>query len=496
MPPSTDGARERAAIYARISRDRAGAGLGVGRQEKDCQEVADRLGWAIAEGVGWTVQKAPRGGKPRTDGVYDDNDISAYSGKPRPGYRRLLEDLRAGKIDGVLCWHTDRLHRSPVELEEYIAACEPRGVPTQTVKAGPLDLATPSGRMVARTLGNIARYEVEHMIERQKAAKRQAAEDGHYRGGPRPYGYLPDGMTLVEEEAAVIRWAYAQVLAGVSLRRIAMNMNAAGHFTPREASRGGGNPWRHNTLRVMLLRARNAGLIEHHGRVVGPAKWPAIVDEATWRAVKAILTDESRRTGPGPARRWLLSGLIRCGVCQGTVRIKRVGGKYVSYVCEDRGCVGRNAQAVDGLITDVVIERLSRPDATDLLEGGGTDLAELETRRGALRARLDQLGTAFAADQIDGLQLAAGSKPLRAQMAEIERQIGDARRGSVLEAIAGAPNPAKVWAKLDLDQQRAIIGELLTIEILPVRKGQRGPGWKPGQSWFDPSSVRITPKHG
>ncbi|MCA1835805.1 MAG: recombinase family protein, partial [Actinobacteria bacterium] len=137
-----------AAIYCRISRDREGAGLGVERQEQDCRELADRLGWTVTA-------------------VHTDNDVSAYSGKPRPGYKALLADLEAGRADAVLAWHTDRLHRSPTELETYIAACEVRGVPTHCVKAGVLDLSTASGRMTARITGAVARHEVEHMIERQ-----------------------------------------------------------------------------------------------------------------------------------------------------------------------------------------------------------------------------------------------------------------------------------------------------------------------------------------
>src|SRR5829696_8102553 len=134
--------RRRAAIYTRISQDRTGAGFGIERQETDCRALAERLGWEIVA-------------------VHADNDLSAYSGKPRPGYRALLADLRAGVADAVVVWHTDRLHRHPSELEEYIQTCEPRGVPTQTVKAGPIDLATPTGRAVARTVGAWARFEVE-----------------------------------------------------------------------------------------------------------------------------------------------------------------------------------------------------------------------------------------------------------------------------------------------------------------------------------------------
>jgi hypothetical protein len=68
-----------AAVYARISEDRDGTGLGVARQEKDCIALASRRGWHVAR-------------------VYVDNDISAYSGKPRPQYRQMLDDIKAGHV--------------------------------------------------------------------------------------------------------------------------------------------------------------------------------------------------------------------------------------------------------------------------------------------------------------------------------------------------------------------------------------------------------------
>ncbi|HYJ72326.1 MAG TPA: recombinase family protein, partial [Actinomycetota bacterium] len=313
----------RAAIYTRISQDREGAGLGVERQEADCRALAEQLGWTIVA-------------------VHSDNDLSAYTGKPRPGYLALLADLRAGTADAVVCWHTDRLHRSPVELEEYIAVCEPRTVPTQTVKAGPLDLATPSGRMVARQLGAVARYEVEHQIERQVAARLQAATAGRWSGGRRPYGYQADGVTVEVAEADVLRWAAAQVLAGRALTAIVADLNRQGSTTST------GRPWKATELSRTLRRPRNAGLMQHRGQVVGTAGWPPILDEATWRVVVAVLTDPRRRTNSGVARRWLLSGLALCGVCGEPVRSTSAGTVHgrptkPAYTCRSGKHVVRDA---------------------------------------------------------------------------------------------------------------------------------------------------------
>ena len=209
----------RAVIYVRISKDREGAGLGVDRQREDCVALAERMGWLVV-------------------GTYTDNDISAYSGKLRPGYTSMMKSLEQGDADAIIAWHTDRLHRSPRELESFIDLCERQGLSVQTVRAGVIDLSNASGRMVARMLGAAARHEVEHAVERQKRAKMQAAMDGKYRGGRRPFGYESDGVTVRPQEAAELLAATQRVLAGVSLSQIAREWNGRHVLTTM------GNTWR------------------------------------------------------------------------------------------------------------------------------------------------------------------------------------------------------------------------------------------------------------
>ncbi|MDO9496143.1 MAG: recombinase family protein, partial [Nocardioides sp.] len=278
----------KASIYARISQDREGAGLGVKTQEQDCRELAASLGASIVA-------------------VHTDNDLSAYSGKPRPGYAALLASIAAGETDAVLAWHTDRLHRSPAELEDYITLCETRGVRTITVKAGNVDLASPSGLVMARTLGAFARYEVDHAVERMQRAKQRSADAGRWKGGRRPFGYEADGVTVRPDEAALISDAADRVLSGEPVRAIARAWNEAGSTTTT------GKPWTPHGPRRILLRPRNAGLMEHKGEIVGAAEWPAIIEPEKWRAVVGILSDPSRRSNAtNTAVRWLGSGLYKC----------------------------------------------------------------------------------------------------------------------------------------------------------------------------------------
>jgi site-specific DNA recombinase len=464
---------QRAAIYCRISEDREGAGMGVDRQEADCRELAARLGWTVTE-------------------VYADNDISAHSGKRRPAYQDMLAALRAGEADAVICWHTDRLHRrtgrGPQELEEYIDLCSARGILTQGVRSGQLDLSNPTGRAVARTHAAWARQEVEHQIERQVAAREQKAKAGIWAGNKRPYGYEADGMTVVETEADALRWAASQLLQGVSLRAIAKALNA------REDRTSTGGTWDSRTLGRVLRRPRNVGLSVYRGEVVGPARWPAIVDEATWKGVVAVLGDPSRRSNKGRPLRWLLVNLARCGICGERVISKGRAGRFpmVVYTCSAAAHLSRNAAEVDAFVEAVVIERLSRPDAAVLLapDGAGTLISELHTRDAGLRARLDEQARLHAQGVIDARQLAEGTASIRTQREQITAELVAASRGSVLQGVADADDPEAAWQGLDLSRRRAILEVLLVVTVLPSRRGRR-PGWEPGESYFDPGSVRI-----
>src|SRR4051812_12659673 len=122
---------QRAAVYTRLSQDRSGERIGVERQERLCREHAKAEGWSVVD-------------------VFEDNDTSASRKRPRPEYERLLDQIRAGRIDVIICWHVDRLYRQLRDLEELVELAEKHQVGIAAVKSGTLDLSTASGRMSAR----------------------------------------------------------------------------------------------------------------------------------------------------------------------------------------------------------------------------------------------------------------------------------------------------------------------------------------------------------
>lgn len=449
-----------AAIYARISQDREGAGLGVAAQEQDCRDLASKLG------IDSVV-------------VYADNDASAHNGRQRPGYLRMLGDIDAGRIDVVLAWHTDRLHRSPVELERYAEVCRPRSVPTHTVKAGLIDLSTASGLMVARILGSVARHEVDHMIERQKRAKLRSAEAGTFKGGRRPFGYEPDGVTIREAEATALRSATVMVLSGGSLSAVARLWNEQRMTTST------GKRWSQTEARRVLLRPRNAGLMEHHGEVVGQAQWPAAVDEAHWSALVSVLSDPSRRTTPGPTRRWLGSGIYRCAQCDETVICTVTHGRRV-YRCRP-GCVSKSQIEVDAMVEGRLAALM--PGLQITVEE--PDLTEDRAKSVAIRQRLNALSSLFAQGIIDAQQLTEGSKTLRGELERITQRTAMVMSG--LPELVLSPDMYLSWRDSDLYRRRRVLEMLFTVVL---RRGKRGrpAGWKTGQSYFRQELVEITPK--
>lgn len=467
-----------AVIYCRASQDRTGAGLSVAGQETDCRGFAGVHGLAVRA-------------------VYADNDITASGKKVRPAYRRMLADLEQRPGTTVIVWHTDRLHRHLAELESYIALAEEHGIVTRAVRAGDLDLATASGRMVARMLGVVARHELEHMSERRKAGKARAAAAGRWKGGRRPFGYAGDGVTVIPGEAAAIAQAASDVLGGVSLHAISRAWNGrgvltatGGQWTPREVSR-------------MLRRPRNAGLMEHQGNVVEGvrAEWAPVVDEDTWRGVCAILNDPARRTTPGPARRWLLSGFAECGVCGDgtTVITSKTAGKgrpmRPVYRCrskqDGRQHVARDVASLDAFVIEAAIERLRQPEFARAMQPGDDSdgTARLHAQLTVAQDRLGEAARLYAARTIDAAQLTTITATLNAELAEVSRKLADLADRDALGEFTGR-DPAVVWEGLDLGHRRAVIKVLMRVIVDPMPKG-RTAGWQPGQPYFDPGSVRI-----
>lgn len=470
----------RAAVYTRISLDRSGEGAGVERQQEDCLRLISQREWSVA-------------GEP-----YSDNSISAAGKKTRPRFDAMLTAIERREFDVIVSWAWDRLSRNRRDEVRLIEACKTHGVSVALVRgAGDLDMSSAVGRGIGEILATLGRMENEQKSERQRRALAQRSVKGLPWGPIPAFGYADDRVTIVEHEAEHIRAAYRAVLAGASCRGIAAEWNAAKIRTRTHLPKPGkvnlrkGKKWSGAAIRRLLINPRYMGVRgssvgtggRRELREVGPAAWQPIVAEETWRSVHALLTDDARRTTSTRVRVHLLPGIARCGRCGAPMRSHTTQRGYPAYTCSAARHLSRKTEPVDALVRAVVVERLSRPDARELLvDGARSDAAPLRDEALALRGRLDALAVEFADGELTASQLRVATERLRNRLGEIEAQMSTTSRAPVLAELVGLPDVAERFDALPLDRRRAVVSALMQVTVLPARQG-------PG---FDPATVDIT----
>jgi site-specific DNA recombinase len=469
-------------VYVRQSLDRTGQGAAVDRQEADCRKLAEARGWNVVE-------------------VIPDNDKPASTDRRRPGYERLLDKMLTGQVDVVVVWHVDRLTRRLVDLEQVITICETTGVRLATV-TGDLDLSTDTGQLVGRILASVAAAEGHRKAARQRAANRQRAESGHMGWTRRPFAYdRRDGaVVVVEEEAAGLRAAADIVLVGGTLAAACRWLNDKGLLTTgRRVLRdddgeplrdddgrplhGPFLPWTVTSLRRVLLSSRYSGRVTYNGAEITDGTWPVILDADTQQRLAEVLRDVGRRKQQGTERKFLCSGLARCGRCGATMFATTAvskGNRLHVYRC--RSCyLTRRLDLVDEVVEGVLLERLSRPDAASLLTPD-VDLDALRAEAVELRDRRDGLAELLADGLLSKSAVAEQAEKLTRRITEVEGRITAALGDSPAVTLVSADDIAEAWGELDVRSRKAILNLLMQVAIRPAGKGQQ----------FRPEDIEIT----
>jgi DNA invertase Pin-like site-specific DNA recombinase len=457
----------RPALYARISKDDLGKPeLGVKRQQRSCEELAERQGW------------------PKPVAYVDNNRSASLEVTTRPQFDRLCVDLASGTVNKLIVLGQDRLCRKPEELEASMRILRKQGITEIfTVKDGTLNIGSTQGRTMARVKGAFDIGYAEYISELCRLKKDELATSGvPAGGGNRPFGYsrsctpkldrpcrIPGCVhdhqrSMIPAEAALIREAARRVLAGEGLGAICRDWNE------RAISTVTGTAWSPNVLCAILTVPRTAGLRQHRGEVVGKAAWPAILDRDTWERVRAVF--EARKGTKVVRGAALLTGVLRCSRCG--VHLNRSGPVYKCMKAPGkRGC-GRlavKAEPVDTLIVEAVLTALDTPAlaaAVGAWRPPAVDIAAIE-------ADLDRMAALRGAGTISEREWLAVRRPL---VTRLEAARGQAAAASTADPIApyvGQPGLLrKRWPKLTTGQQRAVVGAVIDrIEVRPGMKGKR-----------------------
>lgn len=455
----------RAAIYTRVSQDRSGAAKSVASQEQECRELCDRNGWDLVK-------------------VYTDNDRSAsrYASKGRPEFERLLQDLT--NYDVLVTWEASRATR---DLEVYVtlrAAC--REAKVKWAYSGKVyDFARTDDSFSTGLDMLIAERESGQTSDRINRVVRQHAQAGKPHGRI-PFGYTreydPSSGALVRqiphpEESKVITEGARRVLAGETLYSIAKD------FRERDMPLMGSNRWKPMRLGRLLRNPTYAAKRVYRGQIIGDAAWEPLVTVEQWEALNAILNAPDRLRFHGSEPQWLLTGVATCGVCGGGMQRNLNRGKYSTYICKEKMCVGRSQPKADAVVVAVVKQILSRTDALEAIHaeaepdisGAAQDIRELE-------ARLEGFYVQAAEGDLSPQGLAKVESSITAKL---EAARDDLRALSTPQRITidDPAGTADRWDELPLLDQRDIVRALMLVRIMPARaRGAR----------FDPESIEIT----
>lgn len=462
---------ESCVIYCRISSDPSGEQAGVERQEAACREKARSLGMSVEH-------------------VYIDNDVSATSGVTRPDFEAMLRL----NPEAIISWHQDRLLRLTGDLEKVIDL----GVPIYTVVSGTLDLATPAGRAVARTVAAWSTYEGEQKAERRRAANRQRAEHGAWQFSRRPYGYRRIGGRIeqVPEEAEAIREAFAAYLAGTSYQAIADNWNAKGRTTTL------GYPWRADHIMELMRNPRFAGIVVYRGEELPDVEpsWKPVISRRTWADFCEVKRGRKQSGAPSAGKpKHLASGFAICVICGDRLystnaqRPRKKDGtreKYRVYDCTKNRCVSIAAEPLEEFVEKLVLARLSDKKILRALRAA-PNVAPLEAELAELRRNHSNVVDLVGEGLLSRRDARTKLEELGSRIDRAQSRLNAMRAESPLTDLALARSVAPRWRKLGvIDKRRVIAG--LGLQVI-VHRGERGKVYKDaeGRRTINPNRLDI-----
>lgn len=313
-------------IYARKSDDdRSVTEKSIGEQLEECHRIVSREGLKVVKE--WEESR------------------SARHPHRRVGYKELINAIERNQIDGIVCWHVNRLVRN---LEEG-------GKLAQLLIEGKIkEIRTPTA--LYRTGDNImpliieAASATQFSLDLSKSVER--GMDGSFRNGgcthaaPQGYRNIRDPFNLKKglierdpDRFETVQRAWTLMLTGTStLRRVVDTMNDTWGFRTRPTKARGNRRLSYTGAYLMFQNPFYAGYVRRKGELV-KGRHEAMITSEEFERVQTIL---SVRSFSAPRmREFAYTGLMRCVHCGGQItaeaKILRNGNLWENYRCSDAG---------------------------------------------------------------------------------------------------------------------------------------------------------------
>jgi site-specific DNA recombinase len=273
---TSSGKPVRCAIYTRVSTEQ---GLDQDFNSLDAQYEAASAYIKSQAHAGWTQIRSR----------YDDGGYSGGS-TDRPDLQKLLEDIRARKIDVIVVYKVDRLTRSLADFAKLVELFDSHGVSFVSVTQQ-FNTTTSMGRLTLNVLLSFAQFEREVTSERIRDKVAASKRKGIWVGGNLPLGYeMKDGkIAVVEEEAERVRFIFRRYLELGSVNELVRDLGERNIKTKfKELSTGttrGGIPFGRGALYYLLSNHFYIGEVKYKDEIL-PGEQPPILDRALFEEVR------------------------------------------------------------------------------------------------------------------------------------------------------------------------------------------------------------------
>ena len=320
---------KRCAIYTRKSHEE---GLDMEFNSLDAQREAALNYIASQKASGWVALPES----------YDDGGFSGGN-MNRPALERLLDDIRAGKIDIVVVYKIDRLSRSLTDFASIQTEFEKHNVSFVSVTQE-INTNTSAGRMMLNILMTFAQFEREIIAERIRDKLSSARKKGKYIGGVLPLGYRADSVAMKIEiepdEARIVRQIFNTFVSTLSVKAVQRKLKCEGITRPVRTSRKGkeisGREISCTVIRKVLQNPIYIGKIRYRGQEYPGEHKGFIPEELFQRAQEGLAGMKRIVRAPSPEVENPFTGILYCGHCRRAMfRTKKSNEKrqYEYYVC-------------------------------------------------------------------------------------------------------------------------------------------------------------------
>jgi site-specific DNA recombinase len=317
----------------------------------------------------------------------------------RPEYKRMIIDVKKGKINAIICTKIDRVSRSLMDFYHFHELLEEYDVNFISLNEQ-WDTSIPMGRFALKITLAAAELEREQTAERIKEKMQWRAEQGLSNGG-QIIGYDIDeenkGIPKInEEEKDLVIRIFQTYLQEQSFLRVAEIINDKGYrskfYISRRGNIQGGKKFTNTAIARILQNPYYIGQITHKDQRFD-GKHEPIVPIDLWRKAKAIVSANralNRKNRKQNLHTFRLQGLVRCGDCgsfmtpyYGMNRSKRA---YFYYTCTRKNHLGKSGCSMKPVpaeaIEDVVARRLiqlskNKSIITDIVEEATSESSRL-----------------------------------------------------------------------------------------------------------------------